>query len=523
MSQFCEKCGAELMQAGNFCPGCGEPVSAADAGQEPKKKRRLKWWMIVIPIVLVFAIAVGIFWESIYIRIVPEKVLAQAWQNTAGAETAKWSGGLGEQVSAVLGDSNTSSVDMAVELDVSEEMALSFGMTGAVDGNTTQTQMNITLNAQEAETGQEIDMAMDMYLDRDFLAVRMEQLTGEDYIGIAFDSFGEDIRNSPMLSGIFDGETLTQVEETVAKMKETLNLTNTESALAEKLPQILTEFADALPKPTVEPADIELNRMVREGYAIRYEIAYRDYVDLFAQFVSLMEEDEVLQHQIKTVFEDPEAWDDFLQIFTSELADLQAGEGTVTLSFYVYNEYVVQISLGIQGAGEEVDTMLELTFGENPGTDDLFLKLVDNATRQKVTVTLQSVNSEDTIERTVTMSTAHMDDDFDAVLGYKWDSISGDLEIFFEETSKSGNADVQFHLDCNLTVETDCVRFEMTDDLSFLDTSEDFMAEFAEGEYHLTCTLREGSEITVPDYTNIGDLTEDMLYKMLLNLYQTQE
>ncbi len=541
MAKYCKYCGTEIPDIAAFCPQCGgkreseeAQVDAAPTGgfvpvfenppSEGGKKKKIKWWMIAIPIVLILAVVAAFVWEPLYVRFAPQQVLAKAWINTAAQLQKRSENNPLEVFSKAVDESMQNTVGMIMDMNVPDTMQMHMDATFQGDGETGQTSYDIAMSLAEATSDMDLDFDISLYMDKEFLSLGVEQFTGETHYGIVYDTVGEDIRSNSFLYDAMGEEGLTAVETFVDIIESSMNMEQPELELDEAYITLMTDYVQEL-EPTVESTKVELDDEEQSCYGISYTVPVSDIGMLLEGYMDLLENEEAIKQYIQTVYSSAsfydenigeEMWDEFITSGREAVEVAKEAEGEITVCFHVRKDQIVKMDIDIAGEdadGEEVSLDAYLYFGENPTENDIIFYGIDEEDGE-VTVTLSSEKDETFIAQMVTITSEGLEYDSEVILGYEWDWESGDFSVQVS-TDTEGEDPVDLRLDMVLTEEEHGFTLEIPD-LSELFESVD---DFGQFECSVTYSVSTGADIQVPEFTNLKDLTEEMLYEMVMNLY----
>ena len=259
----CLHCGTEIPEESQFCTECGAEAALSEENQEsvtedavvvpaaepsevatpveevkleevldgveadvkpvapiPEKpaKKKLKWWHIAVPAVLVVAIAAVLLLGPFFIYLAPKTVLARAFGQTMTDLSARAEGTPMTVMSKSYDESRKNTVK--VEYDIFQEMLgnMSIVMDAKVDSSINQGLIGIELESM----GQAVDM--NLYMDREVAAFNMDMFTGEDYYGIYYDTFSDDIRANDFMFNTIGEENVEILEGAVDLIDQLMSL-----------------------------------------------------------------------------------------------------------------------------------------------------------------------------------------------------------------------------------------------------------------------------------------------------------
>ncbi len=197
--------------------------------------------------------------------------------------------------------------------------------------------------AQGAIGVQEKELDFSLYLDSEFLALSSKELHDEGYLGITYDTFGEDIRKIPLLSLFVSESIFASWNQFIQDLQR----------LASKEYRLLRA-----PNPSeIDWRSLRLGVLATPCRREKRSISLGD-TSYNCQVLSYS----FSESQLKTVL--PES------IF--------ATNGTVTISFYLWKQSLVYVLAEMETPQEKHALSFEL--GERPAVDDLCMKWQDSET-----------------------------------------------------------------------------------------------------------------------------------------------
>ena len=419
------------------------------------KKRR---WLIPLGLILAAALLLGAFWDSARVYLFPKAALTGALTNTAQALESRFAG---SPLQVLL-----KGLDGSLSNTVSLEMTRQEALLGDVNYNMTlQTQLSPRRisGTGTVTTGDRV-LDLGLYLDADFAAVTSEGLLAGGYYGITYDTFPQDIRKSPMLAFLIGEDTLTQWENDMASLQETMGRTlELPEFSAGDLKMAMVGLLALRPEVTKETA--ALAQGTRECFRLRFQVS-----------------GELIRKG-------------------AEMADMRLpvaleAEDVLTADFYLAENYVVRCDVSLSGTDAMVFSLWADT---QPVTDTLHLELTRNEGKDRTALTLDTVSSEVLYTEEVTIRN---DTDVSAIR-YSWNRETGEGQL--SRTNDSGKTSAAL----KLTAAEDGFRIQ-TNDLDAL------LAILGEGEDKAdtpaTLTVTRGSGFDTPVYKNLDQWSmEDIL------------
>lgn len=525
MAEICKVCGMEIPEEELVCPGCGNPREP-----EPVKKKRVKWWMILVPIVVVIAalaVTVLIMWDAIYIRIAPTAVLGEALGNTITELSTRGTGTPLEVLNGKLGDEGKYTTEMGITMDYGSYMTMDASIVSQND--IANAQYDMSLKANLSMYGFiSFDANIGVYVDQEHLAANWAEVFGEDYYGIAFDTMGEDIRGNGLVYDALGEDALTMLEEYFDAYRSQMDMSDLyaeDVTFSREYGQILLSFANEH-KPVVAKAPLALNGTEQECYSITYAVTGEELAALVEQFADAIENDEAMVEildtysQSLTVYGDEYEDDLLAEVLTAyrELADTIREENcSGSISFYLYDEKVVYLKTSFVSESDEAAVSLML--GENSAENDIILlyTYAEEENSGSLELTLTTKKEDTTVEEQFSIVLKDDYDDLDMTLGYVWNRDTGDFTVTTGGTNDG--EDMTFRIDLLLYEEGEGLTLELPDFFALMASLDPEMAGYYDGMHcGFRVSVYPGAEISKPEYINIRELDESKISEMEDNL-----
>lgn len=551
MERYCGNCGARLPEQGTFCPQCGvsrvsgEPdVRSIPLSQEPtgytqgaahylpnsnssawvtpepvktEKKHKLKWWIVAIAAVLVVVLAVFLLWEPLYVRIAPQAALSKAAFNTMEDLASRYEGN-----PIAMMDKISSCEQIAGEgefvITIPDEGDIRANISVVGDRNKRQVLLEMGM-AVNVDYSASVSADLDFYMDPDFMALNLDQVTNGTFYGIAYDTFGKDIRSNQLILDAISESGVTSIEEWISYLQEAMNAEEAEYEPSEAYTELLTQFLTAQ-KPDVSNEKVKLGRKEYSCYAISYLIPISDLGDFADSYVDLIEDDEMLRNAVSagsfaSQVDDPEYFWDTIVDGLREMADsIQDIDGDVTICFHIYKNHVVNINMNFDGtrdSGDKLEIEASFLLGEDPTQGDIVLNMdISDDKKYNINIVLSTEKDDSTISQSLEFNRTGSDNDGTLTLAYEWDREAGDLELEYRLDTDNGSETDKFSQTLILKEEDDGFRITISDF--------DSIPSMQGMDCSLSLYFHEGKRISVPQYTNIKDLTSTDLYDMLINI-----
>lgn len=477
MANFCTQCGAPIPEGTYVCPSCGSVIPPA-----PQKK--LKWWMIVIPVLLVAVILVVFLWMPLLLWIAPEAALAAAAARTGNDLAERYDGSPCKMMLDAFDPEGQGKVSLHMDT-LSDIYSISYDFDLEYDNLTRQVALDFLMDAE----GKKLDGSL--YMDSECAAIGSDAVFSGEKYGITYETFSQDIRGNNLFS-ILDEETISQLEEIVETLQSSMqNDQEQRETTSEACREIASHFAQEL-EPTVGKSVLMLDGKNHSCYTISYTVTGDQLADFLSQIVDEMGADEAMHalYESDVLQNNPDVVRSAVQTVRDEVAES-------SVIFYIYRNYLVNIqsvTTGVDDDGTEM-AVFELYFGTDASVDDLRLKVASGD--QGTVISLATKKLESSYSEVITLqSTGETSETI--TLSYSWDTLSGNMMIQFQD------ADSQHSISLHL------IELEEGFALS-LDNFYEVLAgiegeEFDSGEntrMPMTLTLKKGSAIQRPTFKNI--------------------
>lgn len=422
--------------------------------------KKQKWWLVLIPVLLVIAVFTGIFWDEIVIRAAPQTVLMSALKETFRTLEDRFEGEpmllLAKNIDSegrytadlemdtsclLLGDTT---YDMSVQIDLPSRQILAEGVIG---------------NAGK-------ELALSLYLDQNFLAVSSQELLQGNYYGITYETFSEDIRSIPMLSFLIPEATLQEWTDSIQGVQEQMNREYT----IPELPEISeSDLQKAILGVLAFPCKVTQENVTMNGADLAcHKLTY--------------------SASGATVFE----------ILGTIMDTQETSEGTVSASFYLCEKKLVRVDF--DGAAGKNQVTYSLLLGTDALTDPLTLQTVqtENGNREETTVNVETQRRAQVLCQKWSICQTEKQTN----LSYRWNPETGDMELLLDS--------MQEPVTLNLT-ETETGFRIVTEDFAELLNALDSEKKDREA-ISCTMTLQKGASIEAPAYKNLDQWSlEDLL------------
>lgn len=529
---FCSECGKEFMPNAEDCVSVADDALetgaaaaepdvvpdedvgfAAPVAEKSEHKKKIKWWHIVVPVFFIVAIAAGLLLGPFFIYLAPEVVLAKALAATASDLSARVEGTPLAIVEKAYDESQKNT--MTMDIDISQPLAgeMHLGMDAKVDGITKQTSLGIQVDG----FGQEL--AMNLYMDREVAAVNMDLITGKNYYGIYYDTFGEDIRDNEFLYATIREENIVILEEIVDVVDQMMNLdVVTPEQQAESLKQyanVVLEFVSQR-DAQITNGSVSVDGKEKNCKILSFALTNQDYAQLMLKLLDVAENDPVAIYYYKanTLDYKGEGWQEILDSERRIFEELknQDDEGTCVISFCLYGGKVVQIGVAYYEPGNSGH--FNVTFGKDASVSDIVLsgEIVEGEARSNFDITLSTQKEGDVVTEWLYITAEEEGEEpFHTEIGYEWDRESGDMCVYFQREDEK-------------SYEVECILTELDNGYRFAITSVDDLLKSAGiatwgFDVSFDVSVTAGAEIEVPNkIKDIAKLTKLDMLKIAANL-----
>lgn len=489
MENLCKNCNSEIPIDAKFCPNCGR------SSHQEKRIGKMRPWMIALPILLAVIIAFAFLWKPLFIHIAPFHALANGASGTLQSLTQRYEGSMFEVFRGVNSGDGKITSDFRVDLHSQSEGDVQLLL------NLQKDPLAHQLFTIASYTTQEYSLGASVFADPSCMALSIDPLTSENYIGIEYNTFHEDIQRSVLLSQWIDSDTSSEIQDHLQRLAKNLSLEQPEFRNNPAFGTALETFFENR-KPSVQK-----DTQYDNAYRIVYKLGDADIGKLLRNLLEITEDDDFIKAvyaYINVFFESEDAtenvqWDEYLARVRNRVDELiDLNEGTAILTFVLQKDSLRSFEIDYSGNGE---WSASVVFGEDATKDDILLGLCIEG--ESVDYRFSTKNDAEQFAQSVIVTS----EEESTSLGYRWERNSGALTINTGEgTSVSlvlKPTDNGYTLSVpNLSELVSLLLPQMDGEL--------------DGSMHIVVT--HGAEFHKPDYTNIGDISEEMYLDMLLEL-----
>ena len=428
------------------------------------ERKSREWWLLGILIVMLLGILIFAFWDAILILVAPKAVLTSALNHLFSQLEQRFQGDPLRIVAGSLDPEGKYTINMKLETEKELLGPVTYDITLRTDGTAHQ----LLADGTVCTSSKAVDLSM--YFDADFMAVSSEDLVKGQYYGITYDTFAADMHKIPLLNFLISDSLLQKWESSIQKIQANMSRTYALPSLPE-LPngdprKALLGIA-ALSCKT-QKCDIQLADTTVSGYKLDFSVS-----------VQQME-----------------------KFFSTMTNGAKTRDGSAVVSFYLFQNSVVKISLLYEAEGSELQYSLDL--GKNPLKDFLTLQGTQSKDGEfdELAITVATQNGEN---RYTEIWNIQKGSDSSFFLTLVWNPLSGDMVL---KTSVSAEP-------CLLNlVETENGFRITTDDLSRLICALSLNEQSVQKNNKVSCIMdvNKGSAVVTPAYKNLDQwTTEDFL------------
>lgn len=299
------------------------------------ESRKIRWWMLVILVLLVVTICLVVFRDVIFIHVAPKAVLTAALKDTYSQLQERFRE---DPLMAVIRNLDPDGKYTAeVHMNASNNLLGDVSYDMLVQTNAKKHQLYAEGSA--ATSSRQLDLSW--YMDEVFFCVSSDGMVGGNCYGITYDTFSEDIRSIPMLSFFISNKLLTQWDDAIQNIQEQMLRSYT-------IPQIS------------DISDEDLQKLLLGVLAYPCEI----------EKASIADEDTFLECYALSYCASGEQ-------FNSMVPNTAIDEdASLTMTFYLYENVLVKIQFQYVSAGQS--DLYSLNLGLDPLENTLSLQRIEN-------------------------------------------------------------------------------------------------------------------------------------------------
>ncbi len=458
--------------------------------EEMQKSFKLKWWMIVIPVLVAAGVLIGVFWQPILVQLAPEKALASAAGKTWKSLENRLEGTPVAFIDEAVGKSAVADVDLGLHVEVPGQMDVQMDVSMQLDMEKSQSAANILIHSNDQE------MKLYLFVDRQRLLLQSKDFLGDPVYGIDLDHFEEDLEVFRKKHLWIGNESIESFRETILEIRDAMGRDEDalDPALLEPYIQCVQNWAEGLKEPIRGKAQFSWENAVYDCQQIEYEVAVSYLADLMNNLIDILESDEALMARYVELSQDARSWDAVMRELREYPKEIEASKDSVAVQFWLYKGQILALELRPVSEEALAISRMVLFLGEDPGTGNLEFCAFDAEGTKSFTIRLQRDAGEQVLEESLVI----WDPDYETRLGYRWNAESGNLDLYMDDAV----------LPCKLIKVEQGVRLEM--DMQPL-MEEIGGSQMGQIEYTAYLQLRAGEAIQIPAYTSFVDIPKDVL------------
>ena len=541
MAQFCEYCGAELLNGTLICSQCGavlsgdaytqpeepqsiqnpaevqeqvcEPVIQDEPQQPAKKPKKAKKWLIPVAAIAAVIVAGLFLWQPILKMVSPDAYIDLMLSNTNKALEDR----MEDTPAGVVSSVSDSMDDGSVDIDITYRDEYEGEMKGGIKLHSNTEDQKWRLDADISAMG--IDADISAYVDGNAFAIGSNALTGGKFYGLTYNSFEEDLRSSAFAE-MLDDESITAMTTMVDSVDQTLEFVANFEKRLEPYIAILTKYQENMETKSGSEK-LELDGKDRNCSTVAYIIDQNELVKMLSEMLKQLENEEEID-DLNALLE-PTDTESVSEIVDQILAGLEEINDSVdvdaVVTYYIYNSKVVNIKIDVTlentDSDDKIEAELSICYGTNPEKDDIVVECEAKVDGEKVSCKIVSSDNWDGDEYTGSITvTAKASGEKLAEIEQKtvWNKKSGDLKL------SVSSADEEICCSLDLIVTDNGCTIEIDDVYDFLcEISPDFAYEDA-FDCSIKMTFAEGGSVDTPTFTNLDKIDQTVLEELMTNV-----
>ena len=299
-------------------------------------------------------------------------------------------------------------------------------------------------------------LELEVFMNKERIALGSDIL-GNDYYGITFSTFRDDIRIFGAAMGL-DNQTIKELTEMVEMVEESLNAAYPESAVDAPYASLMTEFIRNL-ETTSEKTRIEVGSRTVRSTKIEFVVTDNDIITLLNNLVDLMAEDENLRNYFDSYAADvltneifwgmqASTYNGFIREMRNTIRELDRSlSGEFVITFYVSSDnrlLRMQLDMDLSVDRNPVRVNCKFDFGESV-TDPWELNFVVNSDglrgesvtivwdyRERSNRLINTLTISPSIDEQIVFSSEWSPDNGRFTLSYNYDRSMGELSGVFK-------------------------------------------------------------------------------------------
>lgn len=424
-------------------------------------ERKRRWWLIPVALLLVVAIVAGVFWDGLAIYLAPKTTLTAALRSTWSCLEERFSGSPLGILAAGVNNSmrKTIALELNTHNDLLGDMAWHMDIhTDGISGNTL---------AEGTVSTEKNTLDLSVYAGREFAAVSSRSLLQGGYYGITYDTFSEDIRKNQFLAFLIGKDTISQWEESVGDLQESMNQSFAIPELS------VSDISMAMVGILTMKAQVDQHTVAVNGENLDYySISFR------------AEGEQILSAA---------------QAAKTNLPFRVDESSVLTASFDLYDGKVVRVVLKLTGPDA---CRLTLTLGQDPSKDDLRLALFLGQGKEYEFGILNTEKTDTRYAEKIYLAHTENNLQDSKTVAYEYTPATGVVSLTCGDRRTEM---ILTRTEDGFRVETECMEGLLAI----------FSEEAREGESPAVLTVKEGTEVAAPEYKNFDQWSMDDLMTLL--------
>ena len=356
-----------------------------------------------------------------------------------------------------------------------------------------------------------------MYIGSDHLSVGSSLVQNGQHFGIAYSTVEEDLRSSIFGSGLTD-EQISAIADLVEMVEDAIKNADKSKDTYEPYQQLLEDFAKEL-KPEIGKTKLEIDGKQKNCDTMTFVVEQDQIMDLMEDIFELLQEDEAMQFTDEVI----EQYEQYLVTFKKE-CDME-----LEFTYCFYRNKIVAMDIRMEGEfGEEnMDMALDIhaDYGADASTNDIIVDFEMDLDGQTVEGSIASYVEKTwgSCKETLILQAqgVALEQDIKIEISTDWDRVGETLELSIDTQGLGEAMDVTIPV--VLKEKDGGFDFYIKNLLDFSDEvikdNPQLIPDFKPTEQKEACSLlikvRNECSITVPEYTNLDQITEEDLIEFM--------
>lgn len=410
-----------------------------------------KWWIIPLVLLCSAAVLLGIFWDSVMVRVAPKAYLTSALTNTAQMLQTRFEGS-----PLLLLERN---LDRNAQYDVQMNLEKSSDLLGQV-----QYDMRVRTDGTEHQflaegtvTVKDSSLDLCVYCNEDFAALTSQSLLKGNYYGITFDTFDRDIDSIKLLNYLVGQDTIADWKTSVSDLQKLMERDFTVSAPEISCEDIQMVVGGILTlKPDVAEEELEIDGQTVRTFRITF----------------LADEQDLLNAA------------DALTAYRPWLEKMTR----LSVNFWIYEKTVIKLSANAYTGDEFYE--LDLTLDNADSTDNLTVRF--SSLEETITISSDMKSRDSGYGEALEITKLKEGVRTEHTLDYLWNETTGDLTMVLDHQQ----------LKLNLSEQEDGICIQ-TEDFYLLRNIVLEKDKEVTGSSNCTMYISRGADVSEPEYKNM--------------------